>query len=176
MPITFPTRPSSCSCYEALGVTPAPVYAHLPLLHGPDGQASCPSVTAPRRSRSCVTQGLPARGGRQLHRTPRRRLRRRRGVLHAAAAGRPVPVGARVEEAGGIRREEAASASNGDYILRALGVDRADPSVWRSFTGPYRTWTARGRDLTGEDPDVGGLLGRWSSFLFDGPVDDPAAF
>ena len=52
--------------------------------------------------------GLPARGRRQLHRAARGRVRRRRGVLHAAAAGRPVPLGAGVQEPRGVRREEAA--------------------------------------------------------------------
>ena len=34
---TSPTRPSSCSCSRRSGAEP-PVYAHLPLLHGPDGK------------------------------------------------------------------------------------------------------------------------------------------
>ena len=41
---TSPTRPSSCSCSRPLravgprGTLQPPLYAHLPLLHGPDGK------------------------------------------------------------------------------------------------------------------------------------------
>ena len=36
---TSRTRPSSCSCWRPLGgAGPPAVYAHLPLLHGPDGK------------------------------------------------------------------------------------------------------------------------------------------
>ena len=46
--------PRQVMILKALGAEP-PVYAHLPLLHGPTARSS-PSATAPRRSRSCATR------------------------------------------------------------------------------------------------------------------------
>ena len=91
---------------QALGA-PVPVYAHLSLLYGPDGKK-----LSKRHGAASVQElreaGYLAGGGGQLHRAPRRGLCLRRGVLHAPRAGRALPLGARLQESGDLRRAEAA--------------------------------------------------------------------
>ena len=86
-----------------------------------DAAALRPSAAAPRPGRQEALQAprrrlgagaprrrLSPRGGRQLHRAARGRVRRRRGALHARRAGRALPARARLEEPGRVRRAQAA--------------------------------------------------------------------
>ena len=75
--------PKQLLVFEALG-QPAPIYAHLPLLHGPDGRKL-------------------SRSGRQLRRAAGRRVCGRRGVLHARSARAALPAGASLKESGRVR-------------------------------------------------------------------------
>ena len=144
--------PKQLLVLEALGRRAAAVRAPAAAARPRRQQA----LQAPRRrlGPGAARRRLPARGGRQLHRAARRRLRRRRGVLHAAGARRPVPPGAGLQEPGRVRRAQAAHL-DGDH-LRALEHRRADPAPG-DLHRPHRP-AGRGRDLTGEDPDAGGLL------------------
>ncbi len=132
------------------------------------------ALQAPRRrvGPGAARRRLPARGRRQLHRAARRRLRRRRGVLHAAASWPTASGWSGCPRARRCSTRRSCAASNGDY-LRALGVDELTRRL-ETFTG--RTGLRDAVEISAEKIQT--LADFWPlvSFLFDGPVDDPAAF
>ena len=76
----YSNTPKQMLIQQAMGA-PTPVYAHLPLLHGPGRQEA---LQAPRRRvrPGAARRRLPARGGPQLPRAARLGLRRGDDVLH----------------------------------------------------------------------------------------------
>ena len=97
--------PKQLLVFEALGVPRAAVRAPAAAPRSRRPQA----VKAPRRGvgPGAARGRVPARGGRQLHRAARRRVRRRRGALQPAGAGRALPARAGLEESRGVRRAQA---------------------------------------------------------------------
>ena len=144
--------PKQLLVLEALGA-PSPVYAHLPLLHGPDGRKLS------KRHGAASVQEL-----------------RDAGYLPEAVDNYIALLGAgfaadeefftlqqladrfrleRVSKSPAVFDEKKLRSLDGDH-LRALQRRRADPAPG-DLHRPHRpAW--RGRDLTGEDPDAGGLL------------------
>ena len=98
---------SRCCILQAMGEE-APLYAHLPLLHGPDGKKLS------KRHGAASVQDLRDRGYlpeavRQLPRAARLGLRRvRRRSSPPTSCSERVLARARLEVAGGVRRAEAA--------------------------------------------------------------------
>ena len=97
--------PKQLLVFEALGRDAAALRAPAAAARAGRAQA----VQAPRRrvGPGAARRRLSARGGRQLHRAAGRRVRRRRGVLHAGRARRALPPRARVQEPRGVRRAQA---------------------------------------------------------------------
>ena len=131
------------------------------------------AVQAPRgRLRAGAARSrLPARGRRQLHRAAGSRLCLRRGVLHLAGAGRALPPGAGVEEPGDLRRAQAAPSQWAPSPRAAIDelTERLEAYTGRSgLRGAVEISAEKIQTLADFWPLV--------SFLFDGPVDDPAAF
>ena len=161
-----------------------PIYAHLPLLHGPDGKQA---LQAPRRrlGAGASRRRLPAGGGAQLP--------------GAARAGGPTTTrrSSRPRSWSSASRSSASGASpavfdeqklrwmNGRYMRelpledvrersRALRSRRSDAEAVRR--APATELPARRlRDRAGQGPDA--RRGFWPlvRFLFDGPADDPKA-
>ena len=144
--------PKQLLVLEALGAQP-PIYAHLPLLHGPDGKklskrhgaASVQELRdagyLPEAVRNYLALlGLGRRGRRDadLHRRARQALSDR----------------ARVAQPGAVRRAEAALDERALHARAGHRRDHAPPGGAHRPLGPAR----RGRHLRGEDPDARGLL------------------
>ena len=140
--------PKQLLVFEALGATP-PKYAHLPLLHGPDGKKLS------KRHGAASVQELRDAG--YLPEAVNNYI----ALLGTGFAadeefftmdgdGRALPARPRLQEPGGVRRAEAASherpAPAGAQHRRA---DRAARAVHR----PQRP-ARSGRDLAREDPDA----------------------
>jgi glutamyl-tRNA synthetase len=161
--------PKQLLVFEALGETP-PRYAHLPLLHGPDGKK-----LSKRRGAASV-QGL-----------------RDAGYLPEAVANYTALLGAgfsadeeyftlnelaerfrieRVSKNPAVFDEQKLRHMNGRY-LRALGLDELTARL-EAFTG--RTGLREAVAISAEKIQT--LADFWplAGFLFDGPQDDPAAF
>ena len=102
----YSNTPKHLRIYEALGAEP-PIYAHLPLLHGPDGKKLSKRHGAASVSGS-PEFGVSARSSDQLPRAAGLGLRRDDDVLHHRGAAGAVLAGARLEEPRGLRRAEAA--------------------------------------------------------------------
>ena len=161
--------PKQLLVLEALGAT-SPRYAHLPLLHGPDGRklskrhgaASVQELRDAGYLPEAVDNYIALLGA---------GLRRRRGALHAERARRALPARTRVAQPGGVRRAQAApherpspARARPDELTRRL----------EQFTG--RVGLAGAVAISREKIQT--LADFWPlvSFVFDGPVDDPAAF
>ena len=166
---TFRTRPSSCSCSRRCGASP-PRYAHLPLLHGPDGRKLS------KRHGAASVQEL-----------------RDAGYLPEAVDNYIALLGAgfapdeehfslselaerfrleRVSKNPAVFDERKLRHMNGRH-LRELGTDELTRRLER-FTG--RSGLRDAVEISAEKIQT--LADFWPlvSFLFDGPVDDPAAF
>ena len=153
---------------EAMGAEP-PLYAHMPLLHGPDGKKlskrhGAASVQELRDGR------LPARGGAQLPRAARLGLRRRRDHPRHRAAHRALRPRRASRRTPPLRRAEAALA---ERPLHPRAVRRASSRAARAYTGRsgLRDAVAISREKMQTLADFWPLAG----FIFDGPADDPAA-
>ena len=98
--------PKQLMVLEALG-HPAPRYAHVPLLHGPDGKK-----LSKRHGAASVQElraaGLPARGRPELRRAAGLGAGGRREPALDRGARQAVPPGGRRHFIGGLRRAEAA--------------------------------------------------------------------
>jgi glutamyl-tRNA synthetase len=161
--------PKQLLVLEALGA-PSPVYAHLPLLHGPDGRKLS------KRHGAASVQEL-----------------RDAGYLPEAVDNYIALLGAgfaadeefftlqeladrfrleRVSKSPAVFDEKKLRSLDGDH-LRALGVDELTRRL-ETFTG--RTGLRGAVEISREKIQT--LADFWPlvSFLFDGPVDDPAAF
>jgi glutamyl-tRNA synthetase len=161
--------PKQLLVLEALGA-PSPVYAHLPLLHGPDGRKLS------KRHGAASVQEL-----------------RDAGYLPEAVDNYIALLGAgfaadeefftlqqladrfrleRVSKSPAVFDEKKLRSLDGDH-LRALGVDELTRRL-EVFTG--RTGLRGAVEISREKIQT--LADFWPlvSFLFDGPVDDPAAF
>jgi glutamyl/glutaminyl-tRNA synthetase len=155
--------------FEALGATP-PTYAHLPLLYGPDGKKLS------KRHGAASVQEL-----------------RDAGYLTEAVDNYIALLGAgfaadeefftlqeladrfrleRVSKSPAVFDEKKLRSLDGDH-LRALSVDELTSRL-ETFTG--RTGLRGAVEISREKIQT--LADFWPlvSFLFDGPVDDPAAF
>ena len=169
---TSRTRPSSCSCSRRWA-RPPPRYAHLPLLHGPDGRK-----LSKRHGAASVQElrdaGYLPEAVRQLHRAARAGFAARRGVLHDRRAGRALPARAGVQEPGRVRRAASCAGLERPLPARALRVDELTRAA-RGVHRPHRP-AGRGRDLARRRSRRWPTSGRCVGFLFDGPADDPAAF
>ena len=161
--------PKQLLVLEALGAH-EPLYAHLPLLHGPDGKKlskrhGAASVQELRDGR------LPARGGAQLPRAARLGRGRRSDDPVDRRAGRAVLDRARVAQPGALRRAEAALAQR-PLRPRACRERRARRGAG-AVHGPHGLDAA----VAISSEKIQTLADFWplSGFLFDGPVDDPAA-
>jgi glutamyl-tRNA synthetase len=161
--------PKQLLVLEALGA-PSPLYAHLPLLHGPDGRKLS------KRHGAASVQEL-----------------RDAGYLPEAVDNYIALLGAgfaadeefftlqqladrfrleRVSKSPAVFDERKLRSLDGDH-LRALSVDELTRRL-ESFTG--RTGLRDAVEISREKIQT--LADFWPlvSFLFDGPVDDPAAF
>jgi glutamyl-tRNA synthetase len=161
--------PKQLLVLEALGA-PSPVYAHLPLLHGPDGRKLS------KRHGAASVQEL-----------------RDAGYLPEAVDNYIALLGAgfaadeefftlqqladrfrleRVSKSPAVFDEKKLRSLDGDH-LRALGVDELTDRL-EVYTG--RTGLRDAVEISREKIQT--LADFWPlvSFLFDGPVDDPAAF
>jgi glutamyl-tRNA synthetase len=161
--------PKQLLVLEALGA-PSPVYAHLPLLHGPDGRKLS------KRHGAASVQEL-----------------RDAGYLPEAVDNYIALLGAgfaadeefftlqqladrfrleRVSKSPAVFDEKKLRSLDGDH-LRALSVDDLTQRL-EVFTG--RTGLRDAVEISREKIQT--LADFWPlvSFLFDGPVDDPAAF
>src|SRR3984957_2608025 len=161
--------PKQLLVLEALGATP-PLYAHLPLLHGPDGRKLS------KRHGAASVQEL-----------------RDAGYLPEAVDNYIALLGAgfaadeefftlqqladrfrleRVSKSPAVFDEKKLRSLDGDH-LRALSVDELTSRL-ETFTG--RTGLRDAVEISREKIQT--LADFWPlvSFLFDGPVDDPAAF
>jgi len=161
--------PKQLLVLEALGA-PSPLYAHLPLLHGPDGRKLS------KRHGAASVQEL-----------------RDAGYLPEAVDNYIALLGAgfaadeefftlqqladrfrleRVSKSPAVFDEKKLRSLDGDH-LRALGVDELTARL-ETFTG--RTGLRDAVEISREKIQT--LADFWPlvSFLFDGPVDDPAAF
>ncbi len=161
--------PKQLLVLEALGA-PSPVYAHLPLLHGPDGRKLS------KRHGAASVQEL-----------------RDAGYLPEAVDNYIALLGAgfaadeefftlqqladrfrleRVSKSPAVFDEKKLRSLDGDH-LRALSVDELTERL-EVFTG--RTGLHDAVEISREKIQT--LADFWPlvSFLFDGPVDDPAAF
>jgi glutamyl-tRNA synthetase len=161
--------PKQLLVLEALGAAP-PLYAHLPLLHGPDGRKLS------KRHGAASVQEL-----------------RDAGYLPEAVDNYIALLGAgfaadeefftlqqladrfrleRVSKSPAVFDEKKLRSLDGDH-LRALGVDELTRRL-ETFTG--RTGLRDAVEISREKIQT--LADFWPlvSFLFDGPVDDPAAF
>ena len=162
--------PKQLLVLDALG-TPPPRYAHLPLLHGPDGRKLS------KRHGAASVQELRAAG-----------------YLPEAVDNYIALLGAgfaadeefftldelaerfrleRVSKNPAVFDERKLRHLNGRWI-RELGTDELTERL-EEFTGRDRT-ARRGGDLARRRSRRWPISGRWSGFLFDGPADDPAAF
>ena len=166
----YSNTPKQLLILQAMGAEP-PVYAHLPLLHGPDGKKlskrhGAASVQELRDAR------LPARGGAQLPRAARLGLRRaRRRSSRPRSCQRQFSL-ERVSKSPAVFDEQKLRWMNGRY-LRELGARRAD----RAAGGAHRPRAAcatrsrsrrrRSRRSTSS--------GRWRARSSTEPADDPAA-
>jgi glutamyl-tRNA synthetase len=161
--------PKQLLVLEALGA-PAPLYAHLPLLHGPDGRKLS------KRHGAASVQEL-----------------RDAGYLPEAVDNYIALLGAgfaadeefftlpelaqrfrldRVSKSPAVFDERKLRSLDGDH-LRALSVDELTRRL-EAFTG--RSGLREAVEISREKIQT--LADFWPlvSFLFDGPVDDPAAF
>jgi glutamyl-tRNA synthetase len=161
--------PKQLLVLEALGA-PAPVYAHLPLLHGPDGRKLS------KRHGAASVQEL-----------------RDAGYLPEAVDNYIALLGAgfaadeefftlqeladrfrleRVSKSPAVFDEKKLRSLDGDH-LRALPLDELTERL-ETFTG--RSGLRGAAEISREKIQT--LADFWPlvSFLFDGPVDDPAAF
>ena len=144
--------PKQLLVLAALGHEP-PRYAHLPLLHGPDGKKlskrhGAASVQELRERR------LPAGGGPQLPGAARLGHRRRHDADVDRGAGPALPGRRRRQGGGDLRREEAALAERPLHARAAArGVHRRGrpPPRPRARRAPAR----RLRDRPGESADPG---------------------
>jgi len=161
--------PKQLLVFEALGAT-APRYAHLPLLHGPDGKKLS------KRHGAASVQEL-----------------RDAGYLPEAVVNYVALLGAGFDAEEEIfPREELAQRLRLERISKSPAV--FDERKLRHFNGhylrelPVDELTARIETLTGREGLRGGvaisrdkiqtLADFWplAGFLYDGPVDDPAAW
>ena len=145
--------PRQLMLLQALGAEP-PVYAHIPLLHGPGREEA---LEAPRRGvgPGGARPGLPARGGAQLHRAARLGLRREHHLHDDRRAGGALRARARVEEPA-VFDEQKLRWMNGRY-MRELPPDelqrRLEAFYDRELPREIVEISQR------EDADPGGLLG-----------------
>ena len=165
----LPNTPPQIHVFEALGA-PVPRYAHLPLLHGPDGRKLS------KRHGAASVQDL-----------------RDHGYLPEAVDNYIALLGAgfasdeehfslselaerfrldRVSKNPAVFDERKLRHMNGWYI-RHLGVDELTRRL-EQFTG--RTGLRPAVEIAAEKIQTLGEFWPLVSFLFDGPVEDPAAF
>ena len=161
--------PKQLLVFEALGAQP-PTYAHLPLLHGPDGKKLS------KRHGAASVQELRAAG--YLPEAVRNYLALLgwgdtddETILSTAGAHRALQHRARVAQPGALRRAEAAlderplrpRAGHGGADAPSRGVFRAT----KASAPPSRSPRRRCR----RSP----TSGRWPGSSSTGPADDPAA-
>ena len=149
--------PKQLLVFEALGAEP-PRYAHLPLLHGPDGRklskrhgaASVQELRDAGYLPEAVDNYIALLGAGfasdEEHFTP-------------AGARRALPPRARVEEPGRVRRAQA-PAHERDATCASWRIDELTRRL-EEFTGRGGL-RAGGRDRRREDPDARASSGRWS--------------
>ena len=174
---TSPTPPKQLLVLEAaravgLGATrPLPRYAHLPLLHGPDGKKLSKRHGAASVQELRDAGYLPAAVRNYLALLGWGAGRRRDGALHRGA-DRALHARARQPQPGALRRGQAALAERRLHPRAAGG--RARRGALEAFTGRDGP-AARRRAISQEKIQT--LADFWplAGPLFDGPVDDPAA-
>jgi glutamyl-tRNA synthetase len=161
--------PKQLLVFEALGVLP-PAYAHLPLLHGPDGRKLS------KRHGAASVQELRAAG--YLPEAVDNYI----ALLGAGFAADEEQFSLnelaerfrleRVSKNPAVFDERKLRHMNGRY-LRELGIDELTRRL-EEYTG--RSGLREAVEIAGEKIQT--LADFWPlvSFLFDGPVDDPAAF
>ena len=146
------------------------VYAHLPLLHGPDGKKLS------KRHGAASVQELRDAG--YLPEAVRNYLALLgwgdaddETILSHRRARRALPHRARVAQPGALRRAEAALA---ERPLHARAVGRRAHRAPRGVHGPRRA-CAPAVEISREKMQT--LADFWplAGFIFDGPADDPAA-
>jgi glutamyl-tRNA synthetase len=161
--------PKQLLVFEALGVS-APRYAHLPLLHGPDGKklskrhgaASVQELREDGYLPEAVVNYLALLGAgfdAEEEIFPREELARRLRLE-------------RISKSPAVFDERKLRHFNGHY-LRDLSVDELTARV-EAFTG--RSGLRAGVEISREKIQT--LADFWplAGFLYDGPVDDPAAW
>ena len=167
---TSPTRPSSCSCSRRSAPQP-PLYAHLPLLHGPDGKKLS------KRHGAASVQELRDAG--YLPEAVRNYLALLgwgdaddETILSTDELVERFEHRARVAQPGALRRAEAALDER--PLPPRAGHRRADARASRRYTGRegLRDAVAISR---GEDADAAPTSGRWPGSSSTGPADDPEA-
>ena len=158
--------PKQLLVLAALGVEP-PRYAHLPLLHGPDGKK-----LSKRHGAASVQElreaGLPAAGGPQLPGAARLGNRRRHDADGHPRAGRAIPHRSRGPVVGRLRRAEAAVDERALHARAGHGCvrERARRPPRRVRPGRRRrlrrgvrgSSPRRGRDRPRQGADDGGGL------------------
>jgi glutamyl-tRNA synthetase len=161
--------PKQLLVFEALGATP-PRYAHLPLLHGPDGKKLS------KRHGAASVQEL-----------------RDAGYLPEAVRNYIALLGAgfdpeqeyfatdelarrlrleRISKSPAVFDEQKLRHMNGRY-LRELGIEQLTRRL-EAFTG--RTGLRGGVEISAEKIQTLAEFWPLAGFLYDGPVDDPAAW
>ena len=161
--------PKQLLVFEALGVAP-PLYAHLPLLHGPDGKKLS------KRHGAASVQELRDAGY-----LPEAVVNYVALLGAGFAPDRELFTAAELAERFALERvsrnpavfdEQKLRHMNGIY-LRELGLDELTGRLER-FTG--RSGLADGAAVAREK--IGTLAEFWplAGFLYDGPVEDPAAW
>ena len=135
---TSPTRPSSCSCSRRWAPQP-PVYAHLPLLHGPDGKKLSKRHGAASVQELRDAGYLPEAVRNYIALLGLGRRGRRDADLHRRAR-QALPHRARVAQPGPVRRAEAALD---ERALHARAGHRRDHAAPGGAHRPRRACTTR---------------------------------
>jgi glutamyl-tRNA synthetase len=161
--------PKQLLVFEALGVT-APRYAHLPLLHGPDGKklskrhgaASVQELREAGYLPEAVVNYIALLGAgfsAEEEIFPREELARRLRLE-------------RISKSPAVFDEQKLRHFNGHY-LRALPVDELTARI-EALTG--RSGLRAGVEISREKIQTLDEFWPLAGFLYDGPVDDPAAW
>lgn len=161
--------PKQLLVFEALGATP-PRYAHLPLLHGPDGKklskrhgaASVQELRdagyLPEAVRNYIAL-LGAGFDPEEEYFPTDELARRLRIE-------------RISKSPAVFDEQKLRHMNGRY-LRELGIDELTRRL-EAFTG--RSGLRAGVEISAEKIQTLAEFWPLAGFLYEGPVDDPAAW
>ena len=164
----YSNTPKHLRIYEALGAEP-PVYAHLPLLHGPDGKKlskrhGAASVSDLRKTgylREAVINYLACWAGATTRRRRSSPSRSCRSSSRWSACPRTRPSSTSRSCAGSMAAMCASVRRGPD------GAARGVHGPQRALATPWRSRRRRSRRSTEFWPLAGSF--------FDGPIDDPAA-